>query len=375
MRPLAPGDRICPAPTATAAASLSPVNGEPASTIRGVPDRRVSELGQGRLIEAEQVSRYLWAAQAARDRVVLDAGCGTGYGSRLLADGGAREVIGVDLARAVLEMATPGMPTSVRLVTGDLRKLEFEDDGFELVVCFEVIEYVEDPHAALDELIRVLAPGGLLLVSSPNRDAYQPGNPYQLHEFTATELEQALAARFSRVRVLQQHDYVVSALVASDTANREEGGDFVLEKLTADARAEEIYTIAMASDAEFPTMRNLAAMGGSAALRQWLSVLEVQAAEIAEKDNAIEGLRARLEERDRLAELLGEAEGRSAAVPELKLRIADLELELEAARRAAAAARQEADQLDRMLMYGRRMLRFVRPLIKPLRRLRRKLRG
>ena len=62
-------------------------------------------------------------------------------------------------------------------------------------------------------------------------------------------------------------------------------------------------------------------------------------------------------------------------MPELNLRIADLEFELEAARSAAAAARQEADQLDRMLMYGRRMLRYVRPFIQPLRRLRRKLRG
>ncbi len=103
--------------------------------------------------------------------------------------------------------------------------------------------------------------------------------------------------------------------------------------------------------------------------------METQTAQIADKDDQIEGLRARLDERDRLAKLLADAEGRSAEVPELRLRIADLERELEDARRAGAAARQEADQLDRMLMYGRRMLRFIRPLIKPLRRLRRKLRG
>ena len=165
-----------------------------ASTNKGVSERFVPEQGQGRLIEVEQVSRYQWAAQAAKGRLVLDAGCGTGYGSRLLAAGGAREVIGVDIARAVLETVAPGMPESVRLQTGDLRKLEFEDDTFELVVCFEVIEHFEDPFTVLDELVRVLAPGGLLLVSSPNRDVYQPGNPHHLHEFAPGELEAELAA-------------------------------------------------------------------------------------------------------------------------------------------------------------------------------------
>lgn len=81
------------------------------------------------------------------------------------------------------------------------------------------------------------------------------------------------------------------------------------------------------------------------------------------------------QERQRLAELLVEAEQRLAAVPELELRIADLEYELAEARRQTALARQEAQQLDQMLMYGRRTLRYVRPLINPLRNARRRLRG
>ncbi|MGO9906358.1 MAG: class I SAM-dependent methyltransferase [Solirubrobacteraceae bacterium] len=348
------------------------MNSDLASTTPGVSNSALPEHCVGRLIEVERLVRYSWAAQAASGHLVLDAGCGSGYGSRLLAEGGAREVIGVDLARAVLQVATPAMPEQVRLVPGNLRQLEFEEDKFELVVCFEVIEYVEDPLVVLDELIRVLAPGGLLLVSSPDRDAYQPGNPYQPNQFAPAELEKALAARLSRVQLLRQRDYVASALMSSDSPS---GGDLVVEDLAPDTSGDEIYTIAMASDAELPAMRDLAFMGGSASLSQWLALLETHGVQIAEKDNEIYDLQARLEERDRLAELLAEAEGRAAELPELKLRIADLELELEDARSAAAAARQEADQLDRMLMYGRRMLWFVRPLITPLRRLRHKLRG
>jgi len=96
---------------------------------------------------------------------------------------------------------------------------------------------------------------------------------------------------------------------------------------------------------------------------------------IGDKDNHIAELEARLQERDRLAELLVDAEQRLAQVPELKLRMADLELELVAARKAEAKARQEANELDQMLMYGRRLLRHVRPLIKPLRQARRRLRS
>jgi hypothetical protein len=96
---------------------------------------------------------------------------------------------------------------------------------------------------------------------------------------------------------------------------------------------------------------------------------------IGARDIYIDELTARLDERGRLAKLLSEAGSRLAELPEVTLRVADLEFEPEAVRNAAAAARHDADQLDRMLIDGRRILRFVRPLIGPLRQLRRKLPG
>jgi SAM-dependent methyltransferase len=349
-----------------------------ASARDGISERFVPEQDQGRLIEVEHVSRYRWAAQAAKDRLVLDAGCGTGYGSRLLAEAGAREVVGVDIARAVLEAVAADMPDSVRLQAGDVRRLDFEDNTFELVVCFEVIEHVEDPLTVLDELARVLAPGGLLLVSSPNRNVYPPGNPHHLHEFVPSELESELSARLRHVLLLRQRDYLVSAVLTDGTSGHGDGATvdgLTVHKLAAERPGDEVYTIAMASDAELVQMPELAAMTGTLEFREWLSVFETQTRAIAEKDSFIDELTAKLEDRDRLVQLLGDAEQRLAEVPELTQRVADLEIELETERIAAAAARLEADRLDRMLMYGRRMLRYVRPFIQPLRRLRRKLRG
>jgi SAM-dependent methyltransferase len=349
-----------------------------ASRADGISERFVPEQDQGRLIEVEHVSRYQWAAQAAKDRRVLDAGCGTGYGCRLLASGGAREVIGVDIATSVLETVAPSMPDSVRLQAGDLRKLEFADDSFQLVICFEVIEHFEDPVLVLDELARVLVPGGLLLVSSPNRGAYQPGNPHHLHEFTPAELETELSARLANVRLLRQRDYILSAVLSDATSGLGDGAaieNLALHKLVADSPGGEIYTIAMASDGELPDLREQAAMTGTLELAEWLSVFETQSRAIADKDSYIDDLMARVEERDLLAQLLVDAELRLAEVPDLHQRVADVEVELRAARSAADTARREADDLDRMLIYGRRMLRFVAPLKGPLRQIRRRLRG
>ncbi|MFZ0040364.1 MAG: class I SAM-dependent methyltransferase [Solirubrobacteraceae bacterium] len=349
-----------------------------AGTKDGISERFAPDQDRGRLIEVEHVSRYLWAAQAARGRTVLDAGCGTGYGSRLLAAGGAREVVGIDIAEAVLEAIAPTMPDSVRLQMGDLRQLELDDDSFDLIVCFEVIEHFEDPSIVLGELVRVLAPDGLLLISSPNRGVYQAGNPHHFHEFRPDELEAALTARLRNARLIRQHDYVVSALF-SDAAYAQGDGEAVedvqLRKLVAGHPGEEVYTIAMASDGDLPELPQLATMTGTLELTEWLSVFDTQTNAITDKDNYIGELEARLAERDRLATLLLDAEQRLAEVPTLNLRVADLEYELATARADAATARRQAQELDQMLMYGRRVLRHVRPVIKPLRKARRLLRG
>jgi ubiquinone/menaquinone biosynthesis C-methylase UbiE len=353
------------------------VESDLAGTRNGISERFAPDQDQGRLIEVEHVSRYRWAAQAAAGRRVLDAGCGTGYGSRLLAEAGAREVVGVDIAQAVLEAVASAMPEAVRLRAGDLRKLELGDGGFDLVVCFETIEHVANPQVVLDELVRVLAPGGLLLISSPNRGVHPPGNPHHLHEFTPSELEAELAARLGHVELRRQADYVVSAVLTDATYAQGDGvapADVTVHKLSAGVAGEEIYTVAMASDSDLPAIGEVAAMTGTLELSEWMSVFETQTGAIGDKDSYIEELEARLQERDRVAELLADAEGRLAGVPELQLRIGDLERDLADAQSAAEAARQEARELDQMLMYGRRMLRHVRPLIKPLRTVRRRLR-
>src|SRR5689334_16675248 len=132
-----------------------------AGTREDVPERFVPDEMRGQLIEAEHVARYVWASSIASGRRVLDAGCGVGYGTAILAGAGAASARGVDVAEGVLEAVRAQMPAAVELDVGDVGDLPYGDASFDLVVCFEVIEHVSDQAAALDEIARVLGPGGV----------------------------------------------------------------------------------------------------------------------------------------------------------------------------------------------------------------------
>jgi 2-polyprenyl-6-hydroxyphenyl methylase/3-demethylubiquinone-9 3-methyltransferase len=104
----------------------------------------------------------------------LDAGCGTGRLSRLLARGGCR-VVGVDAAPAMLEAARRqagaeglGENPEFRQVA-TVEDLPFADGEFDGILCSSVLEYLDRPARCLAELSRTLKPGGALLLTAPNR--------------------------------------------------------------------------------------------------------------------------------------------------------------------------------------------------------------
>ncbi len=354
-----------------------------AGTKAGISERFAPDQDRGRLIEVEHVARYRWAAQAAAGRTVLDAGCGTAYGSALLAAGGAAEVVGVDIAESVLKVMAPRMPESVSLEVGDLRRLRYADDRFDLIVCFEVIEHFDEPLVVLDELVRVLAPGGVLLISSPNRGVYPDGNPHHFHEFTPDELLEAVRQRLANVRLVRQHDYMVSALLSdADFAqdSSEPLSEVELRKLVAGEPGDELYTVAIASSGTLPELHQLAALTGPFELKEWIDAAATQTEAIRVKDRTISDLQQRIGERDRIARLLTDAEQRLAGIPDLHQRIADLERELHAERTAHQATRDHAEHLDARLMRSERVLRevFGSPswqMTKPLRYAKRRLKS
>jgi SAM-dependent methyltransferase len=178
-------------------------------------ERFIPEAMSGQIIDAEHQSRYRMAARYVQELRVLDAGCGVGWGGQILLDAGASSVVGVDIDPAAVADAVRRVPGALFTV-GDLAALPLATASVDVVVCFEAIEHVDDPYRALDELARVLAPGGSLLVSSPNPAVYPPGNEFHIHEFPPHELLDAVVSRLGEGRLVRQQVLLASLLIERD---------------------------------------------------------------------------------------------------------------------------------------------------------------
>ncbi|MGI8557938.1 MAG: methyltransferase domain-containing protein [Solirubrobacteraceae bacterium] len=290
-----------------------------------VPERFLPQEMHGELVEAEHVLRYWWASNQCVGRRVLDAGCGAGYGAAMLHAAGAGEVVAIDLSESIVEVARQAVPDNVACEIGDVTSLSFGDATFDVIVCFEVIEHVDDPNAALDELARVLRPDGLLLISSPNRDRYMPGNPHHRHEYVPEELREALLQRFPAVVFVQQHAMLAS--VVSDPSDGRDLEGAQVKRLVEPTSDDEMYTLAIAGALAPESTQNMVTLTHFLELRRWLDhydvqqrVLDGQAELLAELDS---GRRARLTALGRLAEL----ETALAEVPTLRERASDADLQ------------------------------------------------
>jgi SAM-dependent methyltransferase len=140
------------------------------------------------------VVAYRFAAQRAAGKAVLDAGCGEGYGTAMLS-GVAAQATGVDLAAEAVAHARTAYPEAT-FVEANLVELPAEDASVDLVVSFQVIEHLWDIPRFLDEVARVLRPGGEFLCATPNRLTFPPGNPFHTVEYSPAELAATLATRF-----------------------------------------------------------------------------------------------------------------------------------------------------------------------------------
>ena len=160
----------------------------------------------------EHLARYAFASRLARGKRVLDAGCGSGYGSAEMAKSGL-SVLGVDQSSDAMGYARENyrLP-NLRFVQASVGALPYADASFDLVVAFEVIEHLEDWHGFLLEVRRVLVPTGQFIVSTPNklyygetRDRVGP-NPFHHHEFEFAEFRDELSAVFPHISLfLENH--------------------------------------------------------------------------------------------------------------------------------------------------------------------------
>jgi len=193
-------------------------------------DERPRPDGPDSVTYHHHLARYLFAFRKMKGgERVLDAGCGTGYGSRLLG-AKAASVVGIDNSPLALEYAREHFAgPGVLFARMDCQRLAFPAASFDLMLCFEVFEHLESHDDFLKECLRVLSPQGKLILSTPNMVTNElhmksigQSNPFHISMVGLAAFRRVLNRHFREVEVFGQRrrgNRLYSALRALDVLN------------------------------------------------------------------------------------------------------------------------------------------------------------
>ncbi|HCC79306.1 MAG: hypothetical protein A2X25_06270 [Chloroflexi bacterium GWB2_49_20] len=163
------------------------------------------------LLYLMHVVTYKYSLNYVAGKKVLDYGCGSGYGTALIGDA-CLHITGVDIspeaiAHASSHFSAPNL-SYLQIERTEVAPLPFPDSSFDVVLSFQVIEHVEDVSAYLREIDRVLAPGGSVIIATPDRSTrlfsfQKPWNMWHLREYSQDELNKTMTMFFSNVFIRQ----------------------------------------------------------------------------------------------------------------------------------------------------------------------------
>lgn len=158
-------------------------------------------------IYKDHIARYNFAASFVANKTVLDIACGEGYGTIILAKK-ARSVIGVDLSKSTIKEAKSKYKNKesipIQFVHSDaIAYLKQSKQKFDVLVTYETIEHIKEFEMFLTLAKTCLKPGGLLMISTPNKKfsdllAGDTFNPYHVREFYSNELIDTLTRIFDQ---------------------------------------------------------------------------------------------------------------------------------------------------------------------------------
>jgi SAM-dependent methyltransferase len=196
--------------------------------------------------------------------VVLEAGCGEGYGGALLLAAGACRVLAVDYDRDTVTHVRRTYPQQ-DVLRANLVALPLTTASVDAVVSLQVLEHLWDQPRFVAECARVLRPGGWLALSTPNRLTFSPGvgrgekplNPFHTNELDAEELVELVSARLDVEGVLglrhgarlRAWEHTHGSLVAAQLAAPAERWHDALSLLVGGVTAEDFELTAHDVDA------------------------------------------------------------------------------------------------------------------------------
>lgn len=195
-------------------------------------------------LQMEHFNRYQFARQFVENKRVLDAACGAGYGTDMLARDAAF-VAGIDISEESIAYAKEqynGKRAQFQVASVD--NLPFEENSFDVVVSFETLEHVDGrtQQGFLREISRVLTEDGILIMSTPNHSVYSRRgiNEFHVKELDYLEFKDMLEAQYRYVCFWGQQFEICNVIAGS------ESGNAWMEGQIAGQRAE--YLIAVCSN-------------------------------------------------------------------------------------------------------------------------------
>jgi ubiquinone/menaquinone biosynthesis C-methylase UbiE len=162
----------------------------------------------------EHQARYQFASTFVLGKEVVDCACGSGESSYIFSKAGAERVIGIDADLETLNSAIlTYRGTCLSFATGSGTDIPLNDASADVFICLESIEHVDADSTFVTEIARVLRPGGMLILSTPNRNVTNPGssldrapwNKYHVREYDEQELDLLTCSEFEIVEKFGQN--------------------------------------------------------------------------------------------------------------------------------------------------------------------------
>lgn len=162
----------------------------------------------------EHFERYEFAEKYLKPNfVVLDAACGTGYGSEMLS-GTVNKVISLEISDHALNWAkSHHQKNNIEFKQANLNNpIDIPSNYFDAIISFETLEHVENQENMLSEFKRMLKPEGLLIISSPDREIITEkggaNNEFHINELSKREFTDLMKKYFFVEEIFGQTKYV-----------------------------------------------------------------------------------------------------------------------------------------------------------------------
>ncbi len=202
----------------------------------------------------EHFHRYAFAKNLVANKQVLDAACGEGYGSSLLA-AYAKNVEGVDIDEKSIAHATSRYPQkNTNFQQASVTQLPFSDNQFDVIVSFETLEHLAEQEQMLAEFNRVLKEDGIIIISTPDKKHYSDeqdfSNEFHVKELYKQEFKTLLDKHWQHQSWYAQSLAFHSVLEKIDAQNKHKYGTDIFsddELITNQAFIKPVYYVVIAT--------------------------------------------------------------------------------------------------------------------------------